>query len=398
MPTLISSAVARLQAFSITASFAASLATVLTTVLTLAACTRPLGDASLRPPGKPMKVRDELVIRDLSVFEFQTGYPKRFLEQRVAFNAACDASTYSPDEGAAADAKLLQKLCSASGSPEQFASSLQGNFELVQVSVEGAAVPANAGIMTGYATPEVTVRLKPDERYRFPIFGDLREKHPELVKLSRRELLASAQAREAAIAWIDDPLAWALVETNGSARLVIEESTAKDGRKSKSAITRVATNGRPWTSIGRWLAYRGLIDGATYTFADVAQAAAAHPDKTEEAALDNERVVYFAFAAERNFPPTYGLPVGKLMSGYSCAADQSIYPAGSVLVIVERSAQTPAEGAPPRTARFVFVQDAGGAIEGPGRIDAYFGDGIDALIRAGQTRTPIDVYRMRSRN
>jgi membrane-bound lytic murein transglycosylase len=44
------------------------------------------------------------------------------------------------------------------------------------------------------------------------------------------------------------------------------------------------------------------------------------------------------------------------------------------------------------------VQDAGGAIEGPGRIDAYFGDGIDALIRAGQTRTPIDVYRMRSRN
>ena len=69
-----------------------------------------------------------------------------------------------------------------------------------------------------------------------------------------------------------------------------------------------------------------------------------------------------------------------------------------MLVIVERSAQTPAEGAPPRTARFVFVQDAGGEIEGPGRIDAYFGDGIDALIRAGQTRTPIDVYRMRSRN
>ena len=41
--------------------------------------------------------------------------------------------------------------------------------------------------------------------------------------------------------------------------------------------------------------------------------------------------------------------------------------------------------------------DAGGAIAGPGRIDVYSGEGIDAIVSAGKTRTPIEVYRLRRR-
>ena len=410
-------------------------------------CTSAPSDPTLRPPGGPTRIAGETVIRNLDGFDFVTGYPKRFLEQRVAFNAACDMSRRSPDRQAARDAALLFELASEAGSPEQFAASLQGRFELVQVeaavepggaaggrtgggSVGGAAAdakvdsktapvaePASAarGMMTGYATPEVTVRLREDERFRFPIFGDLRTEHPELAKLPRRELIASEAARKAAIAWIDDPLAWALVETNGSARLVIDESTAKDGRKRNLAISRVATNDRPWTSIGRWLANRGLLDGATYTFADVARSCAANPAKAVEAALDNERVVFFATVDDAAFPPPYGLRGGKLMSAYSCAADQSIYPAGTVLVIVEREAKAegagrdaggdaaavdaPTDAEPARrSARFLFVHDAGGAIVGPGRVDVYFGEGTDALLRAGQTRSPVEVYRLRARD
>lgn len=374
-------------------------------------CASAPSDPTLRPPGAPTRVSGETVVRDLDGFDFVTGYPKRFLEQRVAFNAACDMSRQSPDRQAARDAALLFELASAAGSPEQFAASLQGRFELVQVQAEGDALAAARGMMTGYATPEVSVRLREDERFRFPIFGDLRAKHPGLAKLPRRELLASKEARAEAIAWIDDPLAWALVETNGSARLTIDESTAKDGRRSSIVISRVATNDRPWTSIGRWLANRGLLDGATYTFADVAASCAANPGKAVDAALDNERVVYFERVGEAAFPPPYGLRGGKLMSAYSCAADQSVYPAGTVLVIVER--EEPAAGdasgggavpagdpapAPRRAARFLFVHDAGGAIVGPGRVDVYFGEGTDALLRAGQTRSPVEVYRLRARD
>ncbi len=367
-------------------------------LVTLPACAPRAADPTLQPPGAPRTIIGETVIRDLSSYDFATGYPKRFLEQRVAFNAACESSSRSSDEDAAADAALLFKLSSESGSPEQFAASLQGKFELVQYTVapseDPAVLPADAGMMTGYATPEIAVRTKPDERFRFPLFGDLRKTNPELATLTRRELMQSEEARAAAIAWIDDPLAWAIVETNGSAACVVNESKGKEGMYDRRfAITRVGTNDRPWTSVGRWLAYRGLLDGATYTFLDVAKAATDNPAKIEEAALDNERVVFFGFAKETAFPPVYGLPKGRLMSGYSCAADQSIYPPGSVLVVFERGAEAKSQ----RTPRILFVQDAGGAIVGPGRVDAYFGAGTEALVKAGQLRAPISVYRLRAR-
>lgn len=362
-------------------------------------------DPTLHPPGEKgaaPAVAGETVIRDLSRYDFLTAYPKRFIEQKVAFGASCDMSARSADKGVEADAKLLRKLFNDAKSPEDFASSLQGEFELVQVAVNAAApstVPSGIlsgkdGMLTGYATPEVLVRSKPDERFRFPIVGDIRKSHPELIDKPRRELIASPAVRESAIAWVDDPLAWALIETNGSARLTFEDSGVEKGKSRRTiVISRVATNGKPWTSIGRWLANRGLVDSSTYTFADVAREAGAHPDKTEAAALDNERVVFFAVVSEAAFPPPIGVSGGGLMAGYSCAADQSIYPAGSVLVVVERDGQAGVL----RPARFLFVHDAGGAIAGPGRVDVYFGEGTDALLKAGQARTPIEIFRLRRR-
>ncbi len=369
----------------------------------LSGCARTTidNDPTLHPPaakGAAPAVAGETVVRDLSRYDFLTAYPKRFIEQKVAFGASCDMSARSADKGVEADAKLLRKLFNDAKSPEDFASSLQGEFELVQVAVN-AGVPSGVlsgkdGMLTGYATPEVLVRSKPDERFRFPIVGDIRKSHPELIDKPRRELIASPAVRESAIAWVDDPLAWALIETNGSARLTFEDSGVEKGKSRRSiVISRVATNGKPWTSIGRWLANRGLVDSSTYTFADVAREAGAHPDKTEAAALDNERVVFFAVVSEAAFPPPIGVSGGGLMAGYSCAADQSIYPAGSVLVVVERDGQAGVL----RPARFLFVHDAGGAIAGPGRVDAYFGEGTDALLKAGQARTPVEIFRLRRR-
>ena len=363
--------------------------------LALAGCAQTARDEpSLHPPGARAVAASETVVRDLTRFDFATAYPKRFLEQRLAFTAACDTSARSPNKAAAADADRLFDIGIEAKSPEDFVSQLQGAFELVQYSVADAPFPASEGMLTGYATPEVVVRSMPDERFRFPIFGDLRATHPELAGKPRREILASDAARTAAIAWIDDPLGWALVETNGTARLKFDDGGVEKGKPRRTiAISRVATNDRPWTSIGRWLANRGLLETGTYTFADVARAAEAHPDKAEQAALDNERVVFFAEVRGEAFPPPVGITGGKLISGYSCAADQSIYPPGSVLIVIERG-----EGQrEPRAARFLFVHDAGGAIAGPGRVDVYFGEGLESLANAGQTRRPIEVYRLRRR-
>jgi membrane-bound lytic murein transglycosylase A len=356
---------------------------------------RRAGDATLHPPadGVESQLR-EVVVAWPEALPLETIFPKRDLEQRMAFIAACDMSMRARDRDAVDDAKALAALYAEFTDPQLFAEALRERFELVRVEqVAGGAAPttesAASGLMTGYATPFVEARLRPDERYRFPLFGDLRKDSPELAVAPRREILSSESARKSVLAWVDDPLLWALVETNGTARLEIDTPS---GAKSL-LLSRVATNGRPWTGLGRALAARGLVPADGTTLADVAQAARANPAAAEAAAMENERVVFFAAVGSNAFPPALGIAGARLVPGYSCAADQSIYAPGSALLVVDGS---PADGRamPPR---LLFVHDAGGAIRGPQRIDAYRGQGTEPLLKAGELREPVTVYRLTRR-
>lgn len=353
------------------------------------------GDATLHPP----EAADAPSLRATTVawpeaIALDGIFPKRDLEQRMAFIAACDMSMRAREREVVDDAKALAALYAEFTDPQLFAEALRERFELVRVEQSSSAagatnVPQAAGLMTGYATPFVEARLVPDQRYRFPIFGDLRKDLPELAGAARREILASSAARKSVLAWVDDPLLWALVETNGTARLEIETAS---GTKTL-LVSRVATNGRPWTGLGRALAARGLVPAEGTTLADVAQAARANPAAAEEAAMENERVVFFAPVGSNAFPPALGIAGARLVAGYSCAADQSIYPPGSALLVVDAS---PDDGRamPPR---LLFVHDAGGAIRGPQRIDAYRGQGTEPLLRAGEMRQSVTVYRLTRR-
>ncbi len=335
------------------------------------------------------------MVRQWSAVDLLAAYPKDDLARRVAFLKACDVSSRSSDESVRASTAALLEAYTTSTTAQQFADAMRERFELVEW-VAAASAPAPDALMTGYATPVVDARIEESEDFRYPLFGDVRAEHPEFAALSRRELFALPAARVAVLAWVRDPLTLALVETNGTARLLLE---TKDGARI-ARITRVATNGRPWTSLGRSLAARGLLDASTSTLKDVIREAEAHPNAAHDAMLDNERVVFFASVGAAHFPPTAGLPSGTLVAGYSCAADQRIYPAGTIVLATTRTnattgATTASLPAPP--ARLLFVHDVGGAINGPTRLDAYFGEGLQALERAGDMREPIRVYRLHVR-
>jgi membrane-bound lytic murein transglycosylase len=369
---------------------------LLTSSIVIASCAQPMRvEPSLLPPQAAAEGGNEFTFSTEGI-DFTAAFPKRDVPQRVAFLAACNISSGAIDPESANDAVALSEIYWSSKDAEAFTAAVKDRFELVGRTLDTPSTVKSkrAGLMTGYATPVVRVRSAPDEMFRFPIFGDMRMSSPELAALPRAELIRSPVARANAIAWIDDPLAWAIVETNGTARLLVED--APSGRE--LLVTRIATNDRPWTSLGRALAARGLIESATYTLSDVAAAAERYPREAEAAVLENERVVFFALADNENFPPVLGLPFGKLVGGYSCAADQSIYPAGSVLVVVERPTQESADSKAKSPARILFVHDAGGAIAGSSRVDVYFGQGTEALIRAGATRVPVDVYRLELRD
>jgi membrane-bound lytic murein transglycosylase len=325
---------------------------------------------------------------DLSTFDLAGIFPGRDLAQRAGFIAACKNSQGSVDRQVAADAAALDEIFWAAKDGLSFEKFLRERCVASRASPSRFdAATQSSGLLTGYATPTVRVRRKADDRFRFPILGDLRMAHPQLADAPRAEILASSAARELALAWIDDPLGWALVETNGTAVLVIDEPNAP---REEAYISRVSTNGRPFTSVGRGLAKEGLLDASKATLADVVRIAERDPAAIERAALENERVVFFAEVPRTSFPPVLGLPNGRLVPGYSCAADPKIYPAGSVLLLSERATR----GVERRPVRVVFVHDAGGAISGTERIDVYFGEGSQAILRAGDMRIEVDVMRL----
>lgn len=355
------------------------------------------GDPSLLPPserlegGRASTGADGVSMRVVApALDYGLAYPKRTLEQRVSFLAAIDASLTSGDPGVVADVNALKQLYEESSDLASFVEGLEERFELVAVT-DARGRSSLDGLATGYATPLAIVREKPDERFRFPILGDVRRAAPAIADASRAEILGSEAARATAIAWIDDPLSWALIETNGSARLLVDGTSGKRD----ILVSRIGTNDRPWKGLGRFFAEQGLIDAERATLDDVIRIARERPDLAEQAALANDRVVYFARVPASEFVPTFGLGGGRLVGGYSCAADQAIHPPGTILVVVPRDLS--AQETEPRAARLLFVHDVGGAIEGPGRVDAYFGVGTEALLRAGMTRAASDVYVLRRR-
>lgn len=355
----------------------------------LVGCTAPARvDRSLQPPGAPATVSSVSRSIDPGAVDVVGLFPRRDVLQRKSFLTALEAARRTGNADAAADAGVLFAAFNMSSTPEDFARRVVDEFAMVEMRTAEGASSAD-GLLTGYATPVVAARRTRDDRFRFPLVGDIRIGAPELLEAPRREILASARAQSAAIAWIDDPAVWAIVETNGTARLVIESG---DGRAEEMLVSRAATNGRPWTGLGRALAARGLVSAEDYTLADVLRASRENPQAAEEAAMENERLVFFREVPAENFPPALGIRGARLSGGYSCAADQSVYPPGSVLLVVRRAAD--AKPGEPADARLMFVMDAGGAIKGPGRVDLYFGQGTESLARAGATREQVSVYRL----
>ena len=114
----------------------------------------------------------------------------------------------------------------------------------------------------------------------------------------------------------------------------------------------------------------------------------AHPEQRRKVLTHNPSYVFF-----RPLPPTGG-PLGcfeqPLTAGRSIATDRRLFP-GLALGFIDGT--MPAAGGGERAfSRFVFNQDTGGAIRGPGRLDLFFGSGAEAGALAGRMKNPGRMY------
>lgn len=258
-------------------------------------------------------------------------------------------------------------------------------------------------LVTGYYEPEIAASRVRTERFRFPLYrvppdlvavdlgaycdecagrsayGRVRD-HELVPYYSRAEIDAGAlQGKDAELVWLDDPIEAFFLHIQGSATLRFDDST-------QMQVSYAGSNDRPYTSIGRLLVAQGKMSRATASLQGLKDYLRSHPEEQAAIMAANERYIFFQTVAAGPVG-SIGVP---LTAGRSIAADRRVYPPGALtfLRIHER------EGGerPPAFARFVLIQDAGIAIQGPDRLDAYWGTGGEGERVAGDMRNPGEFF------
>jgi membrane-bound lytic murein transglycosylase A len=264
--------------------------------------------------------------------------------------------------------------------------------------LDDASGQVAGGTVTGYYEPLIRASRTREGAYQWPLYAtpddlltiDLGSVYPELagkrvrgkldgrrvVPYDTRAQIASDPARQpAVIVWADDPVEAFFLQIQGSGRAVLPDG----------GVLRLAYadhNGRPYVSIGQWLARQGEMPLAQTSMQNIKAWARAHPDRVPELLNVNPAMVFFReepiVDPELGPRGAYGVP---LLPRRAIAVDPAYVPLGTP-VFLEAGPQGGAE--PLR--RLVFAQDTGAAIKGAARADFYWGTGDEAGARAGRMK------------
>lgn len=176
--------------------------------------------------------------------------------------------------------------------------------------------------------------------------------------------------------------------------LMIEGSgkiTLEDGRTFWARYS--ATNGRPYTSLGRLLFKEGKLPEDKLSMRSIREYFQRHPEEMDQYLNQNERFIFFAKDGKKK--GAIGAAGAELTPQRSIAIDAKVFPLGALAYIEYPEPEIKREGETmgiEKRARFVFCQDTGGVIKGPGRADIYFGEGKKALAKARQLKGEGKLY------
>lgn len=252
--------------------------------------------------------------------------------------------------------------------------------------------------VTGYYEPLVHASRKQQGDYQWPLYAapedlltiDLGAVYPELAgkrvrgKLvgkrivpydTRAEIAATTDRQPPAIVWVNDPVEAFFLQIQGSGRALLD-----DGETIRLAYA--DHNGRPYASIGQWLAKQGELSLAQASMQNIKAWARRNPARVQEMLNANPAMVFFneETITDPELGPkgAYGIP---LVGQRAVAIDTSFVPLGTPLYL---ATDYPASSRP--LERLVFAQDTGAAIKGAARTDFYWGFGDEAGAMAGRMK------------
>jgi membrane-bound lytic murein transglycosylase A len=244
------------------------------------------------------------------------------------------------------------------------------------------------GLFTGYYETELRGSLRPDARYRFPIYGrpqdlvtvdgraDLsvgRMTDGKLVPYPTRAEIdrGAVDGQAPVLVWAEDPVDVLLLHIQGSGRVKLPDGTV---RRVGFAIS----NGHPFVGIGRTLIDRGKLPRDQASMQAVVAWLRANPGEAAALVQENPRYIFFRTLDGDGPLGAQGIA---LTPGRSLAVDPEHVPLGMPLWLDTKDP----DGKPLR--RLMMAQDTGAAIKGPIRGDFFWGAGTGAFDKAGRMKS-----------
>jgi membrane-bound lytic murein transglycosylase A len=258
------------------------------------------------------------------------------------------------------------------------------------------------GFLTGYFEPELRGSRTADRRYSVPIY----KRPPDLVTVELgefRDVLKGERiagrvvdgrlrpyANRAAIDsgalaagglelfWVDNAVDAFFLHIQGSGRIVLPDGSVV-------RVGYAATNGHPYTAIGRELVARGAMPREAVTMQSIRDWLIGHPQEAKAVMALNASFVFFR---ELEGDGPVGTQNVTLTPGRSLAVDTRYMALGAPIWI---DASDPVSPETPLR-RLMVAQDTGGAIRGPLRGDVFWGHGDAAAERAGRMQSEARLF------
>lgn len=305
-------------------------------------------------------------------------------EALAAFRRSC--ARPQADAPAAArlgvDAAAWRSACAAIPAAAD-ANTARAFFESRFRPVRVTGSDGSPGLFTGYFEAEARAALKPDRRFRVPLYRKPPELpadrpwHDRAVLDGRGGRPSPLAGRGLELAWVEDRTAALELHIQGSGRLVLP-----DGRVMRIGFA--AHNGQPYTAIGRELVAMGEMTREQVTWPAIKAWLATHPDQADALIDRNRRYVFFRELAGEGPIGAQGVP---LAPGRSLAVDRAVVPLGLPVYV---ATVVPGAAGPQAWRRLMVAQDTGGAIKGPVRGDLFLGAGAAAADSAGRMNSAGD--------
>ena len=251
----------------------------------------------------------------------------------------------------------------------------EDNFQAYEIRNSAGS---DTGLITGYYEPVMNGSQTRTSVYSVPLYAypnAWRQTRPNPGP-SRADLMSSGILKGSEIAWVQDPVAAAFMQIQGSGKIRLS-----DGRILRLGYA--GTNEQPFKSFAQWLLDRKEITRSEATMQGISQWAKRNPDRVNEMLNANPRFVFFRELpgnVSADLGPTGALNV-PLTTERSIAIDLQALPLGAPVFLATTkplSDQT--------LQKLVMAQDTGKAIVGGVRADYYWGSGDAAGEMAGRMK------------